>query len=156
MSDQSDAVQLQVGDPAPDFALPDEHGAIVRLSDLRGRRVVVYFYPMDDTPGCTIQACGFRDAYPQIEEQNAAVLGISPDGEDSHQAFKSKFDLPFTLLVDADHAVAEAYGAWNGERGWVRRSHFIVDEAGNLADVHVGVKADESVQLALEALTSRS
>jgi len=152
----SDSAQLQVGDPAPDFALPDEHGTMVRLSDFRGKRVVVYFYPMDDTPGCTIQACGFRDAYPQIEEQNAVVLGISPDGEDSHQAFKSKFDLPFRLLVDTNHSVAEAYGAWNDERGWIRRSHFIVDEAGKLADIHVGVKADESVRLALESLAPRA
>jgi thioredoxin-dependent peroxiredoxin len=144
--------ELKVGDMAPDFALPDEHGNVVRLSDLRGRRVVVYFYPMDDTPGCTKQACDFRDAYPQITEQNAVVLGISPDSETSHQAFKSKFDLPFTLLVDADHKVADAYGTWNEERGYPRRSHFVVDEQGRLADVQLGVKADQSAQLAIEAL----
>jgi thioredoxin-dependent peroxiredoxin len=144
--------ELKVGDMAPDFALPDEHGNIVRLSDLRGRRVVVYFYPMDDTPGCTKQACDFRDAYPQITEQNAVVLGISPDSQTSHQAFKSKFDLPFTLLVDADHKVADAYGTWNAERGYPRRSHFVVDEQGRLADVQLGVKADQSAQLAIEAL----
>jgi len=144
--------ELKVGDLAPDFALPDDQGNIVRLSDLRGRRVVVYFYPMDDTPGCTLQACGFRDAYPEIQERNAIVLGISPDPAASHQAFRTKFDLPFTLLVDADHAVADAYGSWNEERGWPRRSHFVVDEQGRLVDVQIGVHATDSVRLALEAL----
>jgi thioredoxin-dependent peroxiredoxin len=145
--------ELKVGDLAPDFALPDEQGNTVRLSDLRGKRVVVYFYPMDDTPGCTMQACGFRDAYPEIQERNAVVLGISPDPAASHQAFKTKFDLPFTLLIDADHAVADAYGSWNEERGWPRRSHFVVDEQGRLVDVQVGVQATDSVRLALEALS---
>ncbi len=147
----SDTV-LQIGDEAPDFALPDENGAIVRLSDLRGKRVVVYFYPIDDTPGCTAQACGFRDAYPQIEERNAVVLGISPQDGASHQAFKSKYDLPFRLLVDADHAVASAYGVWSDEHNLPIRSHFIVDENGRLADVQVRIKAQDSVQRALESL----
>jgi peroxiredoxin Q/BCP len=144
--------ELHIGDEAPDFALPDENGAIVRLSDLRGKRVVVYFYPIDDTPGCTAQACGFRDAYPQIEERNAVVLGISPQDTASHQAFKSKYDLPFKLLVDADHAVASAYGVWNSDVSLPFRSHFIVDETGHLADVQVRIKALDSVQRALESL----
>lgn len=143
---------LQIGDEAPDFTLADEHGARVRLSDLRGKRVVIYFYPMDDTPGCTLQACGFRDAYPQIQERNAVVLGISADSEQSHQAFKTKYDLPFTLLVDTDHAVALAYGTWDEARGFPRRSHFVVDEQGRLADVQLGVSAKTSVELALGAL----
>jgi peroxiredoxin Q/BCP len=147
-----DTGQLKVGDQAPDFALPDEHGAVVKLSDYRGKRVVVYFYPKDDTPGCTTQACSFRDAYPQIEERNAVVLGISPDSGESHQAFKTKFNLPFTLLVDADHSVADAYGAWNEAMGWPMRSQFVVDEQGNLSDVRVGVKANESLQYALDYL----
>ena len=147
----SDTV-LQIGDAAPDFALPDENGATVRLSDLRGKRVVVYFYPIDDTPGCTAQACGFRDAYPQIEERNAVVLGISPQDGTSHQAFKSKYDLPFRLLVDADHTVASAYGVWNDEVSLPIRSHFIVDENGRLADVQVRVKAQDSVARALQSL----
>src|SRR5512142_3525456 len=96
-------VQLKVGDPAPDFALPSDQGTTVRLSDFRGRRVVLYFYPKDDTPGCTTQACGFRDAYPQIEERNAVVIGISPDSAGSHKKFKTKYNLPFILLVDEDH-----------------------------------------------------
>ncbi len=144
--------QLKVGDLAPDFTLPDEHGNPVRLSDLRGRRVVLYFYPMDDTPGCTIQACGFRDAYPQITERNAVVLGISADSGSSHQAFQTKYNLPFTLLVDADYAVTRLYGAWNAEKNRLQRSQFVVDENGRLVDVQVPVKADESAGLALDAL----
>lgn len=146
------ASNLQPGDDAPDFALADEYGAVVTLSQLRGKRVVVYFYPKDDTPGCTLQACGFRDVYPEIQERNAVVLGISCDTERSHQDFKTKYDLPFTLLVDADHKVAEAYGAWDEVRGFPRRSHFVIDEQGKLADVQLGVPASSSVQLALEAL----
>lgn len=149
---------LQVGDLAPDFALTSDAGATVRLSDLRGRRVVVYFYPKDDTSGCTTQACGFRDIYPQIEEKNAVVLGISPDGVASHQKFKSKYNLPFTLLVDEEHSVAEAYGVWQEKSMYgkkymgIVRSHFVVDEAGRLADVQFKVSPTDSVELALKAL----
>ncbi len=149
---------LQVGDLAPDFALTSDAGETVRLSDLRGRRVVVYFYPKDDTSGCTTQACGFRDVYPQIEEKNAVVLGISPDGVTSHQKFKSKHNLPFTLLVDEDHGVAEAYGVWQEKSMYGRkymgivRSHFVVDETGRLADVQVKVSPTDSVERALKAL----
>jgi peroxiredoxin Q/BCP len=143
---------LTVGDTAPDFALPDENGAITRLADLRGRRVVLYFYPMDDTPGCTAQACSFRDHYLEVQERNAVVLGISPDDGASHRAFKTKYDLPFTLLVDRDHLVASAYGAWRAEPGFVIRSQFIINEQGILADVQVPVKALESLSLALLAL----
>ncbi|MER2599044.1 MAG: thioredoxin-dependent thiol peroxidase [Caldilineales bacterium] len=149
---------LQVGDLAPDFTLTSDGGEQVALSALRGRRVVLYFYPKDDTPGCTAQACGFRDAYPQIEERNAVVLGISPDSARSHQKFRSKFNLPFTLLVDEDHAVAEAYGVW-GEKSMygkkymgITRSSFVVDEAGRLADVQIKVSPADSVATALSAL----
>jgi len=144
---------LKPGDLAPEFALPDEAGNIISLASLRGQRVVVYFYPKDDTPGCTLQACNFRDAAPQIEEQHAIVLGISADDTSSHQAFKTKYELPFHLLVDADHTVALAYGAWLEGAGYITRSQFIVDEAGRLADVQVPVKATESLQRALDALT---
>ncbi len=149
---------LNVGDVAPPFELPSDSGATVKLSDLRGRRVVLYFYPKDDTSGCTTQACGFRDAYPVIEEQNAIVLGVSPDGVKSHQKFKTKYDLPFTLLVDEDHAVAEAYGVW-GEKSMygkkymgIVRSHFVIDEQGRIADAQLKVSPKDSVARALAAL----
>jgi len=151
-------IELKVGDPAPDFTTVTDTGATAKLADYRGKRVVLYFYPKDDTSGCTTQACGFRDSYPVIEEKNAVVLGVSPDGVTSHQKFKTKFDLPFTLLVDEDHAIAEAYGAW-GERSnygktymGIIRSHFIIDEQGNIADAQVKVSPTESVERALAAL----
>ena len=150
--------RLKIGDPAPEFELPDDSGETVRLSDYRGKRVVVYFYPKDDTSGCTRQACGFRDAYPEIEEANAVVLGISPDGAASHQQFKTKYDLPFTLLVDEDHAVAEAYGVWGeksmyGRKYWgIIRRHFVIDEEGKLADVQIKVSPAKSVEEALKAV----
>ena len=143
---------LQPGDLAPDFALPNEAGQPVKLADYRGQRVVLYFYPMDDTPGCTLQACNFRDSYHDIQERNATVIGISPDNSSSHQTFKTKYELPFILLVDADHSVAQAYGAWNEETGYIRRSQFILDEHGVLIDVQAPVKANESLQRALSAL----
>ena len=153
-----DIQTLQVGDPAPDFELKSDTGDTVRLSDFRGRRVVLYFYPKDDTTGCTAQACGFRDAYPQIEERNAVVLGVSPDSEASHRKFKTKYNLPFTLLVDPDHKVAEAYGAWGTKSMYgkeyegIIRSHFVIDEQGKLADMQVKVSAGDSVARALEAI----
>ena len=149
---------LQPGDSAPDFAAATDSGATLRLSDLRGKRVVLYFYPKDDTPGCTTQACGFRDNYPVIEEKNAVVLGVSPDGVKSHQKFKTKFNLPFTLVVDEDHAIAEAYGVWVEKSMYgkqymgVERSHFVIDEQGVLVDAQVKVKPDDSVAKALAAL----
>lgn len=145
---------LQIGEMAPTFELPDDQGRRVRLAELRGKRIVLYFYPMDDTPGCTTQACGFRDALPEIAVGNAIVLGISPDDVQSHQAFKAKYQLPFTLLVDADHAVAQMYGVWNQEQGFPTRSQFIIDESGRLADVQVPVRAGESAQKALQALSA--
>jgi peroxiredoxin Q/BCP len=150
--------KLKPGDLAPDFELADDQGHKVKLSDYRGKRVVVYFYPKDDTPGCTTQSCGFRDNYLAIEEKNATVLGISPDGLKSHQKFKTKFNLPFTLLSDEDHAVAEAYGVW-GEKSMmgktymgILRSHFVVDENGTLIDVQVNIKPEASVAGALDVI----
>ena len=153
-----DPAKLQVGDVAPDFTLPTDEDSTVRLSDLHGRRVVLYFYPKDDTPGCTAQACGLRDVYPAITEQNALVLGISPDTTASHRQFRSKYNLPFTLLADTDHTVAEAYGAW-GERNYagrqymgVIRSQFVVDEQGRLVDIQLPVKPADSAPRALQTL----
>lgn len=149
---------LQVGDVAPDFTAVTDSGATVSLGDYRGRRAVLYFYPKDDTPGCTTQACGFRDNYPVIEEKNAVVLGVSPDSAKSHQKFKTKFDLPFTLLVDEDHAIAEAYGVWAEKSMYgkkymgIERSHFVIDENGKIADAQVKVKPEDSVAKALAML----
>lgn len=147
-----------VGAPAPEFTATTDSGETVRLADYRGRKVILYFYPKDDTPGCTSQACGFRDAYPLIEEKNAVVFGVSPDGQKSHAKFRSKYDLPFTLLVDADHSIAEAYGVW-GEKSMygktymgIIRSHFVIDEAGNVAQAEVKVSPADSVEKALAAL----
>jgi peroxiredoxin Q/BCP len=152
------SVRLQVGDTAPDFALPNENGDLVRLSDLRGKRIVLYFYPKDDTPGCTAQACGFRDVFLDISERNATVLGISPDDAASHVRFKTKYQLPFMLFSDVDHTVAEAYGVW-GERQYagrsymgITRSSFVIDEHGILADVRYQISPADSVTKALEAL----
>lgn len=148
----------KVGDLAPDFEALTDSGESVKLSDYRGRRVVLYFYPKDDTSGCTQQACGFRDNYPLIKERNAIVLGVSPDSVTSHQRFKSKHNLPFTLLVDHDHALAELYGVWAEKSMYGRkymgvvRSHFVIDEAGKIVDARVKVSPTDSVRLALEVL----
>jgi peroxiredoxin Q/BCP len=129
----------QEGDLAPDFTLPADDGSTVTLSELRGSRVILYFYPKDDTSGCTAQACEFRDSLPAIEEKGARVLGVSPDPVRSHQKFKSKYDLNFPLLADEDHQVAEAYGVWKeksmyGRTYWgIERSTFLIDEEGRIA-----------------------
>ena len=154
--------KLHIGDPAPDFELPSDSGGTVRLAELRGKRVILYFYPQDDTPGCTKQSCGFRDQYEAIEAKGALVLGVSPDGVASHRKFKAKFALPFPLLADEDHAVAEAYGAWGEKNNFGRkymgilRSHFVIDEEGRLADVRVKIGAEDSVREAVAAVGARA
>ena len=136
------------GDRAPEVALPDETGTIHRLSDQSGRWTLVYFYPEDDTSGCTTEACQFRDVYGGIREAGAQVWGISPDGAASHRSFREKFALPFSLLSDEDHAVAESYGAWALKKNYGReymgivRSSFLVDPDGRIAHVWPRVKAD--------------
>ena len=138
----------EVGDRAPAVALPDEYGAIHRLSDQAGRWTLVYFYPEDDTSGCTIEACQFRDLHTTIRDEGADVWGISPDGADSHHRFIQKFELPFTLLSDEDHAGATAYGAWTLRKNYgreymgVQRSSFLVDPDGKVAFAWPRVKAD--------------
>ena len=149
---------LSPGDPAPDFTLAADDGSTVSLSGLRGSPVVVYFYPKDDTPGCTAQACSLRDGYGDFEAANAVVLGISPDGVASHRRFKDKYGLPFPLLADEDHQVAEAYGVWaektRGGRTYmgINRSAFVIDEDGTLVDVVYGIKPDDTTPRALAAL----
>jgi peroxiredoxin Q/BCP len=139
---------VEEGKPAPDFELTSDGGDTVRLSDLRGNPVVLYFYPKDDTPGCTTQACGLRDAYSELEREGAIVLGVSPDSEKSHVKFKEKYELPFTLLADTDHAVAEQYGVWGekkymGRTYWgVSRSTFVIAADGNVKRVMHKVKPD--------------
>jgi thioredoxin-dependent peroxiredoxin len=129
----------EAGDLAPEIALPDETGAVHRLADQRGRWTIVYFYPKDDTPGCTVEACEFRDANETIHERGADVWGISPQGAQSKKAFREKFGLPFLLLADADHAIAEAYGSWVEKQNYgktymgVARTTFLVDPDGRIA-----------------------
>src|SRR5262245_41075541 len=113
---------LEVGDKAPAFKAKDQDGKLVKLSDFKGRKVVLYFYPKDDTPGCTTEACGIRDSYKEFERRGVAVLGVSPDSEASHRKFADKFDLPFTLLADTDKAIVEAYGVW-GEKKLYGRAY---------------------------------
>ena len=133
------ATMPAAGDPAPDFALPDDSGAIHRLGDQRGRWTVVYFYPRDETPGCTAEACAFRDANDDLVAAGATVWGISPDDAASHRRFRARHRLPVPLLVDGDHAVAELYGAWvekvrSGRRTMgVQRSTFLVGPDGRIA-----------------------
>ncbi len=149
---------VTAGQPAPDFALRSDAGDTVRLSDLRGHPVVVYFYPRDDTPGCTTQACDIRDSWGEFERAGATVLGVSPDSPESHVKFREKFSLPFSLLADEDHAVAEAYGAWGEKVRYGKtsigliRSGFVIDAEGNVAAAKVNVKADKHREWALAEL----
>ncbi len=142
---------LAVGDKAPLFALKDQTGATVRLSSFKGKRVVVYFYPKADTPGCTQQSCNLRDAFPQLKKLQAVVVGISPDPVDKQKKFADKYKLKFPLLADTDHAVAEAWGVWGKKSLYGRsfmgivRSTFVVDEKGKLAGVFYKVSPKDTV-----------
>jgi peroxiredoxin Q/BCP len=149
---------VEEGKPAPDFELTSDSGDPVKLSDLRGKPVVLYFYPKDDTPGCTKQACGIRDAYDAFEGRGAVVLGVSPDDEASHVKFKSKYHLPFTLLADPGHRVAENYGVWKERKLYgktsmgIERSTFVIDPAGNVAKVMRRVNPETHADDVLAAL----
>jgi peroxiredoxin Q/BCP len=149
---------VEEGAPAPDFELESDTGETVRLSDLRGKPVVLYFYPKDDTPGCTKQACGFRDSSAEFRARGAVVLGVSPDDVSSHARFKEKYGLPFQLLADAGHEIAERYGVW-GEKSYagkkymgINRSTFVIDRDGNVAKAMYGVNAERNPAEVLEAL----
>ena len=138
---------VEEGAPAPDFELQSDEGETVTLSALRGKPVVLYFYPRDDTPGCTTEACEFRDAYDRFRDRGVEILGVSPDTEASHRKFKTKYELPFTLLADPEHEVAERYGVW-GEKRFagkkymgVSRSTFVIAPDGTVAKAMHDVKA---------------
>ncbi len=152
----------QVGQDAPDFTLPSDAGGETALRSLRGRKVVLYFYPKDDTSGCTTQACEFRDAWADVQAAGAIVLGVSPDGVASHGKFRAKYELPFPLLADEDHRVAEAYGVW-GEKSMYGRTYegilrttFVIDERGRISHVFEKVKPKGHAAAVLAALAPDS
>jgi peroxiredoxin Q/BCP len=149
---------IQQGDTAPDFTLPSDDGSQVTLTDFRGKRVVLYFYPKDNTSGCTTQACDLRDAWPTIDARGAVVLGVSPDPISSHVKFRDKHGLNFPLLADEDHQVAEAYGVWKeksmyGKKYWgIERSTFLIDENGVVVEVWRKVRAKGHAERVLDHL----
>lgn len=151
---------LEPGDLAPDFELETDGGGTVRLSDLKGKRVVLYFYPKDNTPGCTKQACGFRDRRDEFAEMDVVVLGVSPDGVRSHDRFRDRYELNFPLLSDPDHAVAEAYGAWGPKKLYGKeymgliRSTFVIGPDGKIERVYSKVKAADNPGQVLEDLSA--
>lgn len=146
---------LSEGHTAPDFDLENQDGHTVRLSDLRGTRVVLYFFPKAGTPGCTVQACGIRDNRQRYEEVGAIVLGVSPDEPAKLREFADEHDLPFTLLADPEHEVAEAYGVWV-EKSSYRRSTFLIDAAGTITRIFAKVSPRTHDELVLEALGERA
>ncbi|MFD2925183.1 thioredoxin-dependent thiol peroxidase [Halobacillus naozhouensis] len=147
---------VETGQKAPDFELTANNGETVKLSDYRDKNVVLYFYPKDMTPGCTTEACDFRDQHESFEELDAVILGVSPDPVDSHRKFIDKHELPFLLLADEDHKVAEEYGVWKLKKNFgkeyygIERSTFIIDKEGNLAEDYRKVKVDGHVESALQ------
>lgn len=146
------------GEEAPTFTLPSDGGESVSLDDFRGRKVVLYFYPKDDTPGCTKEACQFQERAPRFDELDTVVLGVSPDSVESHRKFREKYDLEFPLLADVDHEVAEAYGVWKeksmfGNTFWgVERTTFLIDEEGRIERVWRRVQADGHAEEVAEAV----
>ncbi len=148
---------LKEGDAAPDFAVKNQDGADVKLSDFRGQKIVLYFYPKDDTPGCTKEACSLRDNFAEFEKRGIKILGVSTDSEKSHQKFISKYELPFTLLADTDHAVADAYASY-GEKTFMGKNYmgvlrrtFLIDEQGKIVKIFDKVKVEEHAAEVLEA-----
>ena len=149
--------KLKEGDKAPDFVVNDAEGKSVRLKDLRGKKVVLYFYPRDDTPGCTKEACSFRDSFAKFKKRGIEVLGVSLDSEKSHQKFVNKFDLPFRLLADTERAIADAYGTY-GEKKFMGRTYmgilrmtFLIDEKGKIKKIFSKVKPEDHAEEVLEA-----
>ena len=151
---------LKEGTVAPDFTVTDENGETVRLKDLRGQKVVLYFYPKDDTPGCTKEACSFRDAFAEYKKRKIKVLGVSLDSEASHKKFVAKYKLPFTLLADTDHAISDAYGVY-GQKKFMGRSYmgvnrmtFLIDEKGKIKKAFEKVKPEDHASEVLAAFAS--
>jgi thioredoxin-dependent peroxiredoxin len=148
---------IKEGTTAPAFKTTDANGEPISLKDLKGQKVVLYFYPKDDTPGCTKEACSFRDAWAKFKKRGITVLGVSPDSEASHKKFETKYKLPFTLLADKDHAIADAYGVW-GEKKFMGRTYmgvlrttFLIDEKGKIKKVFEKVKPEDHASEVLEA-----
>lgn len=150
---------LEVGTKAPAFTLPDQNGQMHSLEDYRGKKVILYFYPKDNTAGCTKQACGFADRYPQIQEKGALVLGVSKDSVKSHKNFEQKYSLPFTLLSDPDHQVLELYGAWGEKKNYGKvtmgtiRTTYLIDEEGVIIKAMGKVRAADNPAQMLEELS---
>mgnify|MGYP001814396731 CR=1 FL=1 len=149
---------IEAGSPAPDFTLPGDDGSDISLSSYRGKKVVLYFYPKDDTPGCTTQACDLRDNYEAMQARGVVVLGVSPDGPASHKKFREKYSLNFPLLSDEDHQVAETYGVWKeksmyGKKYWgIERSTFLIDEEGRIEEAWRKVRPKGHAERVSEAL----
>jgi thioredoxin-dependent peroxiredoxin len=147
---------LQIGMAAPDFAAQTTTGQTIRLSDLRGKKVVLYFYPKDDTPGCTVEGCGFRDNYHKIRDAGAEILGVSVDDVGSHKMFTEKYKLPFPLVADSDRKITESYGVYNEKWKMARRVTFVIDEKGNISRIFDPVRPDIHPKEVLEALKGSS
>ena len=149
---------LEIGTKAPDFSLPDQNGTVHTLSEYAGKKVILYFYPKDSTPGCTKQACGFAERYPQIQEKGAVVLGVSKDSVKSHKTFEEKYALPFTLLSDPDKEVIQAYGVWQEKKNYgkvsmgIVRTTYLIDEQGIITNAVGKAKAADNPQQMLEML----
>ena len=150
----------QVGEQAPDFSLPNQDGKTIKLSDYRGKKVIIFAYPKAFTGGCTTQACGFRDNFPKIEAGNGVVFGLSPDDQETLKKWKEAEKLPYDLLSDPDHKVLEAWGAWGEKTNFgntyvgVIRSHWVIDEKGVVADEKIQISPEKSVEKAVETVTS--
>ncbi|NKB81453.1 MAG: thioredoxin-dependent thiol peroxidase [Nitrospirales bacterium] len=151
-------IELKVGQRAPAFSLPDEKGKAVRLADCRGKKVILYFYPKDDTSGCTKEACAFRDSIEEIQENGAVVLGVSPDSVESHKKFVGKYELNFPLLSDANKTVVQAYGVWKEKSMYgrkymgVERTTFVIDQHGKIEEIFRKVKVDGHIEEILSEL----